>query len=508
MAISTMYPAMPGSPKTQLAADLAANGTSMTVSDASVLPDAPNICVIGDDATAEIVSYTTITGNVVSGLVRALGGTTASMWATGTDVARNYTSFDHDRFIENIQDLETNKLSAVNWGDIGGTLSSQTDLNTALGQKAPLASPALTGIPTAPTAADGTNTTQIGTTAFTTTAVNLTRDTMVTIVETLRGKKVSIIGDSITTYSGYLPTGYYSRYPDGTVTDVDQTWWMEMIKFSGATLEINASYRGSCSSNYKAGTSPGSGYIDYPDFYDRCNTNLLGNPDVIIIALGTNDSANSVAIGDFDYTTSYLSLSESTFATSYIKGIKTLQNIYPNAEIICVALAMKNAYATAIKDIAGNLGCAFAYAGDYRTESGSHPGASGMKEISLKVMTAGKMYADGSDTGWKTLEGTADNSEVFTGTINYRKIGSMVSFYAYHLKLKTDQTNVYRTIASGIFSDCKPVAQVPYPAGNSSKLGQIVISSSSGNLDFYKTTGETWDTNTYINFAGAFMTAS
>jgi hypothetical protein len=52
------------------------------------------------------------------------------------------------------------------WGSITGTLSSQSDLNTALGLKAPLASPSLTGTPTAPTASAGTNTTQIATTAF------------------------------------------------------------------------------------------------------------------------------------------------------------------------------------------------------------------------------------------------------------------------------------------------------------------------------------------------------
>ena len=55
---------------------------------------------------------------------------------------------------------------AALWGAIGGTLASQTDLNSALNLKAPLASAALTGIPTAPTAAPGTNTLQLATTAF------------------------------------------------------------------------------------------------------------------------------------------------------------------------------------------------------------------------------------------------------------------------------------------------------------------------------------------------------
>ena len=53
------------------------------------------------------------------------------------------------------------------WGSITGTLTDQTDLTSALALKAPLASPTLTGTPAAPTAAGGTSTTQIATTAFT-----------------------------------------------------------------------------------------------------------------------------------------------------------------------------------------------------------------------------------------------------------------------------------------------------------------------------------------------------
>jgi hypothetical protein len=52
------------------------------------------------------------------------------------------------------------------WGTITGTLSDQTDLQSALDAKAGLASPTFTGTPAAPTAAGGTNTTQLATTAF------------------------------------------------------------------------------------------------------------------------------------------------------------------------------------------------------------------------------------------------------------------------------------------------------------------------------------------------------
>ena len=67
----------------------------------------------------------------------------------------------------------------VAWGAITGTLSDQTDLNTALGLKAPLASPTFTGTPSLPTGTiavtqtAGNSTTALATTAFVTTADNL-----------------------------------------------------------------------------------------------------------------------------------------------------------------------------------------------------------------------------------------------------------------------------------------------------------------------------------------------
>lgn len=54
----------------------------------------------------------------------------------------------------------------LDWGEIQGSIANQTDLQNALDLKAPMESPGLTGTPTAPTAASGTNTSQIATTAF------------------------------------------------------------------------------------------------------------------------------------------------------------------------------------------------------------------------------------------------------------------------------------------------------------------------------------------------------
>ena len=158
MSLTEMYPAKNNSPSTVLSADISSESTTMTVENAAVLPAAPNIAVIGNSDEAEIIKYTAIDGNTLT-IIRGVNGTTPGTWTAGTAVARNFTAQDHEAFRENIIDLDTRK---ANTDDV----YTQTEIDTALAEKAPLANPALTGTPTAPTASSGTSTTQIATTAY------------------------------------------------------------------------------------------------------------------------------------------------------------------------------------------------------------------------------------------------------------------------------------------------------------------------------------------------------
>ena len=69
--------------------------------------------------------------------------------------------------------LDGNHAAAFALASHTHAIADVTSLQTSLDAKAPLASPTLTGTPAAPTAAAGTNTTQIATTAFITSALNL-----------------------------------------------------------------------------------------------------------------------------------------------------------------------------------------------------------------------------------------------------------------------------------------------------------------------------------------------
>ena len=223
------------------------------------------------------------------------------------------------------------------------------------------------------------------------------------MVSRYAGRKVSIIGDSISTFTGYQPEGYRpAGYPNAAwgVTKVEETWWMKVIRACGAALEINASWNASCASNARSAKG-------YPDFYDR--RDVLGDPELILVALGTNDSMDHVALGEYDFETAYASLSEATFRTAYIKGAKALQANYPNAEIALVILAMGDSYADSIRTIGQRLGLRVTDARGYHITADTynvHPDALGMRQIATAALhgvdaslSIGGMPADAATVG-------------------------------------------------------------------------------------------------------------
>ncbi|MDQ0168782.1 phage tail protein [Paenibacillus tundrae] len=105
MAQLPMYAAAVNSPGTELAADITATDTEITLLDASKLPTAPNLVTVGGDETAETILYTGKTGNTLTGCTRGFEGT-AKGWAAGSLAARNHTAYDYEAGRANIADLD------------------------------------------------------------------------------------------------------------------------------------------------------------------------------------------------------------------------------------------------------------------------------------------------------------------------------------------------------------------------------------------------------------------
>ena len=131
--LKTMYPAQANTPETTLAGSLTTTGTSVTVLDGSVLPDAPNYLTIGaDSATAETVLMTAKDGNDLT-ITRGQNGTAARAWGKGDIIGRYFTAADHDALRENIETLNTEKPDRVaspvngNFVAFDGTTGAQKD---------------------------------------------------------------------------------------------------------------------------------------------------------------------------------------------------------------------------------------------------------------------------------------------------------------------------------------------------------------------------------------------
>lgn len=116
-------------------------------------------------------------------------GVTQSNTDNSTKLAT--TAFVQNAISAGVIDATTSDKGKIKLaGDLGGTADAPTV--PGLASKAPLASPALTGTPTAPTATAGTNDTQIATTAFVTAAMT---NASVADATTLAKGKIQLAGD-------------------------------------------------------------------------------------------------------------------------------------------------------------------------------------------------------------------------------------------------------------------------------------------------------------------------
>ena len=171
-------------------------------------------------------------------------------------------------------------------------------------------------------------------------------------------KRVSVIGDSISTFRGYIPYKYSTYYPrtDGTFISVEDMYWYQLIykHMTNARLERNIAYSGSCVTN--ADSTKDTYFAKR--FMDQ---NGVGNADIVIIHGGTNDwrklsselvaglainatkgptdaqLAPLFATADAAKTRAEIeALNDTTFCEAYIKLIKLVIERNPKVKIVCI----------------------------------------------------------------------------------------------------------------------------------------------------------------------------
>ena len=163
--------------------------------------------------------------------------------------------------------------------------------------------------------------------------------------EKLVGKKLSILGDSISTFQGYLASdaagydgaAYAYWYPRGNVQSVENTWWKQLINETGMTLLKNCAWSDSeVEGNSQATNTALAGCSDrrIADLANGATT-----PDIVICYIGVNDWGHDKALGTFNENSEIPSEGVITnFADAYMIMVDKIQRTYPLARVFCCTL--------------------------------------------------------------------------------------------------------------------------------------------------------------------------
>ena len=192
--------------------------------------------------------------------------------------------------------------------------------------------------------------------------------------------KVSILGDSYSTFSGSNPEGYAVWYGPGRGNDVqsvEDTWWYRLIEDNGLKLELNNSWSGSTICN------TGHDGRDYSDRSFVSRSQSLGDtPDIIYVFGGTNDDWVGAPLGEWGGKNLY----------EVRPAVETmLQNIkgsYPEA--LCVVI-INTELRSDIEEILiqGSEKAGVPYVKLKAIDKQrNHPSVNGMKEVSRQVWKA------------------------------------------------------------------------------------------------------------------------
>lgn len=154
----------------------------------------------------------------------------------------------------------------------------------------------------------------------------------------LQGKKVSILGDSISTFTGTMPADYNIYYPEsGDIPNAGQTWWGQLLANTGMVLCRNASSANTdVTGNSLAldGSAPGCSIRRIVDLKGTDGS----NPDVIIIYMGINDFARSRTLGSFTSPGVQTEGDVMVFTDAYELMLQKIKALYPTASIYCCTL--------------------------------------------------------------------------------------------------------------------------------------------------------------------------
>ena len=278
--------------------------------------------------------------------------------------------------------------------------------------------------------------------------------------------RVSVIGDSISTFEGFVPEGWNVFYTGENleatgVKSVEDTWWMQVIAGMGGEFLANASWSGSCVEG-----------VGYPAGESRTRTDALKkdgvSPDAVLVFMGINDfgwggtlnqmlgrgtaTPYNIDLSKYPHVPPALAPADAAekFGEAYSRMLANICADNPGVEVWCITIPVGrlagapgtcftyplrgnhfDRYNNAIRIAAGqhpncHVADARALMLDYEAADGTHPTKRGMDQIAAMVLSSmgkgeapadcerseqvcfrenciGCPYARGTAFGWNTV---------------------------------------------------------------------------------------------------------
>lgn len=208
-------------------------------------------------------------------------------------------------------------------------------------------------------------------------------------------KNFSILGDSYSTYQGWIPEGYLSWYKNNgkneetnNVKSVTNTWWWQLSKETKMNLLFNSSFSGSTICNTTYGGKDGS----ESSFVTRMKKDLGEGrfleckPDIIFIFGGTNDSWANSPVGELKYE-NWISEDLKKILPAFCYMLDYLKLWNPQARIINITNTdLGSTITNGMKTACEYYGIENLLLKNIEKESG-HPNIAGMNAIKEQILS-------------------------------------------------------------------------------------------------------------------------
>lgn len=199
---------------------------------------------------------------------------------------------------------------------------------------------------------------------------------------------IFIMGDSYSTYEGYIPEGYLFYYSDGRkdspiVKGVEKTWWKIFSNKNNLNIVFNDSFSGSTICNtVRESLSVESSFVNRIDKYISEKFFIENKIDTMFIFGGTNDSWIDAPVGKLkysDWTAEDLKCVLPAFCYLIDRAKKTVEDV-----IVIINTDLKQEITTGFVEACEKNEIKYICLKEIDKENG-HPTELGMKQISEQV---------------------------------------------------------------------------------------------------------------------------